>query len=251
MPLHKYNSRSGFTLIELLTVIAIIGILASILVPTLGKVRETAQRAVDASNLREIGKAALLYAADHQDRLPDPAAPAAASIIAPNRFFTYLGLLAQGGGLNEASLYFSRNDSQFDGTVPHRVINPADPTGSTLHPDLLARIPSINLVGGLKMSDPATTPLAYTRGLNPAGLWNGTSNDSNQGTYGDGGGHVLYLGNSVQFFRRIDNKLADTRGNPTSDLRAAIKAGGNRKIYGLDNANGVASPDGTDPTGMD
>lgn len=60
MHLHKYNSRSGFTLIELLTVIAIIGILASILVPTLGKVRETAQRAVDASNLREIGKAALL-----------------------------------------------------------------------------------------------------------------------------------------------------------------------------------------------
>jgi len=55
----------------LLTVIAIIGILAAIIIPTVGKVRETAQRTVDASNLREIGKAAMIYAADNNDRLPD------------------------------------------------------------------------------------------------------------------------------------------------------------------------------------
>ena len=70
---------SGFTLIELLTVIAIIGILAALIFPTIGKVRATAQRAVDASNLREIVKAATIYAADNNDRLPDPAAIAAQS----------------------------------------------------------------------------------------------------------------------------------------------------------------------------
>ena len=51
---------AGFTLIELLTVIAIIGILAALIIPTVGSVREKAQRAVDASNLREIAKAAMI-----------------------------------------------------------------------------------------------------------------------------------------------------------------------------------------------
>ena len=57
----------GFSLIELLTVIAIIGILAAIIIPTVGKVRETAQRTVDSNNLREIGKAAAIYATDNRD----------------------------------------------------------------------------------------------------------------------------------------------------------------------------------------
>src|SRR4051812_11428660 len=68
----RFVRSRAFTLVELLTVIAIIGILAALIIPTLGSVREKAQRAVDANNLREILKAAQIYAADHNDRLPDP-----------------------------------------------------------------------------------------------------------------------------------------------------------------------------------
>lgn len=66
----KHRSRTGFTLIELLTVIAIIGILAAILIPVVGTVRESARRAKCLSNVRQITTALLVYSAENNDRLP-------------------------------------------------------------------------------------------------------------------------------------------------------------------------------------
>lgn len=63
--------RAGFTLIELLTVVAIIGILATIIIPTVGKVRSNARNTLSLSNLRQIGLAINLYTTENRGLLPD------------------------------------------------------------------------------------------------------------------------------------------------------------------------------------
>lgn len=64
--INRYRLKLAFTLIELLTVIAIIGILAAILVPTVGKVRESARNSQSLSNLRQFGVANQLYAQENK-----------------------------------------------------------------------------------------------------------------------------------------------------------------------------------------
>jgi len=61
-----------FTLIELLVVVAIIGILASMLMPSLSHAREKAKIAVCQSNLGQIGKGCFVYVDDSNDFFPMP-----------------------------------------------------------------------------------------------------------------------------------------------------------------------------------
>jgi prepilin-type N-terminal cleavage/methylation domain-containing protein/prepilin-type processing-associated H-X9-DG protein len=66
----RLRARAGFTLIELLTVIAIIGILAAIIIPTVGKVRVTAKKAQCVARLRQWGNAVGLAANDYKNKVP-------------------------------------------------------------------------------------------------------------------------------------------------------------------------------------
>jgi prepilin-type N-terminal cleavage/methylation domain-containing protein/prepilin-type processing-associated H-X9-DG protein len=69
------RTRGAFTLIELLVVISIIGILASMMLPSLGKAKQRANVILCVSNQRQMGIAIQLYTDDAQQRYPLATAP--------------------------------------------------------------------------------------------------------------------------------------------------------------------------------
>ncbi|MEN9359780.1 MAG: hypothetical protein RL095_1315 [Verrucomicrobiota bacterium] len=98
-----------FTLIELLVVVAIIGILASMLIPALGKAKGQGNVAVCVSNLKQIGYYLQLYS-DDNDGYPPPDRSGSAT--------TWDDLLSNYDGRR-----LSQSDMDLDGTLPSHSTN--------------------------------------------------------------------------------------------------------------------------------
>ena len=64
--------RYSFTLIELLLVIAIIAILSALLLPALGKAKESAKLVVCRSNMKQLASGLILYISDSDGETPGP-----------------------------------------------------------------------------------------------------------------------------------------------------------------------------------
>jgi prepilin-type N-terminal cleavage/methylation domain-containing protein len=78
------STSAAFTLFELLLVIAIVAILTALVMPAIGRLRQTSQRAAAISNMRQIGSAIHLYAGE-KGTLPGPLWPGQMPLLDPAR----------------------------------------------------------------------------------------------------------------------------------------------------------------------
>ncbi|MGA2499581.1 MAG: prepilin-type N-terminal cleavage/methylation domain-containing protein [Tepidisphaeraceae bacterium] len=100
--------RPAFTLVELLVVLAIIGLLLSILIPVVAAARTRANGLTCKSQLRQIGQAVRMYLAENKDHYP--LAPALPSVN-PNGYPTLMACLGKYLGNNPA-IYHCPCDEQ-------------------------------------------------------------------------------------------------------------------------------------------
>jgi prepilin-type N-terminal cleavage/methylation domain-containing protein len=66
----SHRKSNAFTLVELLVVIGIIAVLISVLLPTLGRARMSAERTVCLSNLQQMAQAFYIYGAQYKGAVP-------------------------------------------------------------------------------------------------------------------------------------------------------------------------------------
>jgi len=81
-------NQRGFTLLELLLVIALVGILVTLLLPTLGLTRDRAMQTKAMSDLRQHAAVMGMYAGDWDDRFPFFAIPGATETVIRTERYT-------------------------------------------------------------------------------------------------------------------------------------------------------------------
>ena len=225
----KKSPRAGFTLIELLTVIAIIGILAAILIPTVGAVKKKAAMITSSSNLKQI---AIGYAnfsnAGTRTRVIQPTGDGRYVAATPK---AWAEVIAEFGDLNDASLYFISTDPNVTAleVLPKIILNGSD--APVTEWNNAENGISYEMAAGFNANAPAsTTPLIWTRGFQTDG-W---PDDGNAVWAGDGG-HIAFLDGHVEFFAdtlgedgttgALITGPGDGAGTPTADIDAALGAG--------------------------
>jgi len=197
------SPRSGFTLIELLTVIAIIGILAGILIPAVGKVRSVANKATSSNNMRSIAVSYATYSTSGgrvrtltQAKLNTDGPLGSVAGVAQ--------FLAKHADLTDAAIWIIASDpavTEYNAELPAIIGYRDDSNAFQTSSEWTASVPvGYDFAIGVNSNSPAsTTPLLWTRALTTSGTW---GKDSPWGL----GGHIAFLDGHVQFYNELGSE---------------------------------------------
>lgn len=233
MNINKHTkTRSGFTLIELLTVIAIIGILAGILIPTIGLVRKNASKAKSSSELRQIALAYNAFATSTGRPRTITNGTWSLGGTTADSVAAWGQVVADLGGLNDAAVYFidSANDvtTYASGNILPQSVLSTDAGGSiTVNTDWTNAANVISYNAALNIGTNARgpiTPVIWTKGYNNAvARWNTGSGSPWEGD----GGHIAFLDGHVSFYVVTTGELALPNGNVANDIEAVVGGASN------------------------
>ncbi|MGZ0654356.1 type II secretion system protein [Coraliomargarita sp. W4R53] len=207
----KSTPRSGFTLIELLTVIAIIGILAAILIPAVGKVREVANKSKSSSNMRSIAISYATYSTSGgRVRTLTTAKMTADADVSLTDVAGVAQFLAKNSDLTDASIWIIESDpavAAYTATLPAIVGYRDTENAYQTATEWVQAVPvGYDFAVGVSGNAPtSTTPLLWTRALTDAGTW---GQNSPWGL----GGHIAFLDGHVSFYTELgteDGQLVD------------------------------------------
>lgn len=188
----------GFTLVELVVVVSILGLLMSLVVPSISGALDRSRRSSAQNSLKQVAAAYIMYRGSYGD-LTEARVPSIPD---------WALLMAREGYLNDPNAYVFSFDSKARSinTVKKDTIVQGD--GSTYSqcwgevPPVDANAFSINIVLGINDScNASTTPIAFTRGLQEDGTW------SSDGVFGKKGGYIAFLDGHVKWYSKVTGKL--------------------------------------------
>lgn len=182
--------KKAFTLVELLIVIAIIGILSSLIFPAIANAFKQVDKVKAQNNASGISKSWLAYS--KMDARP--------RMLSAKDIYNWAKVLAEKQDLNKPDFWLLDFDPAVmektaGGSLPITIVNK---TGNTyqLNPEFTQYPISWEVANSTLPNAPISTPLIWTRGLKGDGYWNSSDSpfaETKGGVIGFVDGHVVWF----------------------------------------------------------